>query len=281
MNALQGNFDVIKKGTRKVNDNLRLGVFTQDLAQQLDIQATALHLVASHATEGPNGNIAISHQTVRSAMGRLGLSQDKPLRPVGQLSGGEKARVALAMFSLKPSNVLCLDEPSNHLDQECVDALSQALSNWGGDGAVVVVSHDKAFCEIVGFTHVGTVSGGTFLLEERGLTHADWDTYDIRAVAGAKQHQAEQNELSPKDKLQHAKLRKRALNAPKRIAKLEQLIEMSELNIARIQDEMMEHGNDIGKLMDLNKDKENEEEKIMQFMNEWEDLEALVTHFQS
>lgn len=51
-------------------------------------------------------------------MGRLGLTGDKPLRKIGQLSGGEKARVALSMFALKASNVLILDEPSNHLDKE-------------------------------------------------------------------------------------------------------------------------------------------------------------------
>jgi ATP-binding cassette subfamily F protein 3 len=51
-------------------------------------------------------------------MGRLGLTGDKSLRLISELSGGEKARVALAMFALKASNVLVLDEPSNHLDVE-------------------------------------------------------------------------------------------------------------------------------------------------------------------
>jgi ATPase subunit of ABC transporter with duplicated ATPase domains len=51
-------------------------------------------------------------------MGGLGLRGEKSLRQIGDLSGGEKARVALAMFALKPSNVYLLDEPSNHLDKE-------------------------------------------------------------------------------------------------------------------------------------------------------------------
>jgi ATP-binding cassette subfamily F protein 3 len=54
----------------------------------------------------------------RGAMGRLGLQGQKALRLIGELSGGEKARVALAMFALKPSNVYLLDEVSNHLDTE-------------------------------------------------------------------------------------------------------------------------------------------------------------------
>ena len=78
------------------------------------------------------------------------------------------------MFALKASNLLLLDEPSNHLDIECIEALGESLSNWGGkDGSVVVVSHDRAFCESVGFTHVGTVKDGTVVIEERGLMDSD------------------------------------------------------------------------------------------------------------
>ena len=95
-----------------------LGVFTQDLAQELDASARAIDLVTAHAREGKHGDITISDQDARGVMGRLGLSGDKPLRKVGELSGGEKARVALSMFALKASNVLMLDEPSNHLDVE-------------------------------------------------------------------------------------------------------------------------------------------------------------------
>lgn len=53
------------------------------------------------------------------------------------------------IFSYSPSiSGRCEDEPSNHLDQECIEALGDSLSNWGGkDGSVVVVSHDRAFCE--------------------------------------------------------------------------------------------------------------------------------------
>jgi ATPase subunit of ABC transporter with duplicated ATPase domains len=116
-------------------------------------------------------------------MGRLGLSGEKSLRLIGELSGGEKARVALSMFALKASNLLMLDEPSNHLDVGCIDALATALSSWGGkDGAVVVISHDRAFCEEVGFTHVGTVKNGCLVLEQRPLCESDWAQYEINAA---------------------------------------------------------------------------------------------------
>ena len=99
-------------GERRENEKLRLGVFTQDLAQELDTMARAVDLVTAHAREGKFGDITISDQDARNVMGRLGLGGEKPLRLVGSLSGGEKARVALSMFALKASNLLLLDEVS-------------------------------------------------------------------------------------------------------------------------------------------------------------------------
>lgn len=182
--ALRGNKPhMLIEGTRTENDRLRLGVFTQDLAQELDTSARAVDLVTAYARQGEDGDVNISDEEARSVMGRLNLSGEKPLRLIGELSGGEKARVALSMFALKASNLLMLDEPSNHLDVGCIDALASALHGWGGkDGAVVVISHDRSFCDEVGFTHVGTVMNGGLTLEQRPLQDSDWAQYDIGAA---------------------------------------------------------------------------------------------------
>ena len=181
LKALRGNVEsMIQKGERIENDRLKLGVFTQDLAQELDKESRAVDLVTSYAREGQDGDITVSDEAARSVMGRLGLGGEKPLRKIAALSGGEKARVALSMFALKASNLLMLDEPSNHLDVGCIQGLANALSGWGGkDGAVVVISHDREFCEKVGFTHVGTVMNGGLVLEQRSLRDGDWEQYDI------------------------------------------------------------------------------------------------------
>ena len=100
-------------------------------------------------------------------MGSLGLVGDKATRRIGDLSGGEKARVALATFCLQPSNVLLLDEPTNHLDAEAIAALLEAIDEY--EGAIVVVSHDRAFCEAIACTHVGYVANGACIVEERSL----------------------------------------------------------------------------------------------------------------
>jgi ATPase subunit of ABC transporter with duplicated ATPase domains len=175
LKALRGNVEsMIQKGERIENDRLKLGVFTQDLAQELDKESRAVDLVTSYAREGQDGDITVSDEAARSVMGRLGLGGEKPLRKIAALSGGEKARVALSMFALKASNLLMLDEPSNHLDVGCIQGLANALSGWGGkDGAVVVISHDREFCEKVGFTHVGTVMNGGLVLEQRSLRDGD------------------------------------------------------------------------------------------------------------
>ena len=184
LKALRGNApEMIMAGSRTENDRLHLGVFTQDLAQELDTSARAVDLVTAYAREGSDGNILVSDEQARSVMGRLNLGGEKPLRKVGELSGGEKARVALAMFALKASNLLILDEPTNHLDVGCIDGLANALNGWGGkDGAVVVISHDREFCERVGFTHVGTVDKGCLRVEQRSMQESDWTVYDIGAA---------------------------------------------------------------------------------------------------
>lgn len=183
LKALRGNVEsMIQKGSRTENDQLKLGVFTQDLAQELEKEARAVDLVTTYARTGEDGDITVTDERARGVMGALGLTGDKPLRQIKALSGGEKARVALSMFALKASNLLMLDEPSNHLDVGCIQGLANALSGWGGkDGAVVVVSHDREFCEKVGFTHIGTVTDGKLVLEQRSLQDSDWEQYEIGA----------------------------------------------------------------------------------------------------
>lgn len=275
--ALRGNLELFQ-GSRTTNQELKLGVFTQDLAQELDPTARAVDLVTAHAR---TDDISITDQMARSAMGRLGLSGDKPLRKIQDLSGGEKARVALAMFCLKPSNCLLLDEPSNHLDVECVKALSEALSDWGTDqGAIVVVSHDKNFCQAVGFSHVGTIHDGQFSVQERAMRDSDWNfessaTTPTMGVAVSTRNGESSSGTGASPQVDRS-LKKQVYNAPKRIAKLETLIEKTELSIAELESEMMAHGSDVGKLMDLTEQKADLENKVTEYMEEWESLEELL-----
>lgn len=267
------------------------GVFSQDLAQQLDKDSVALDIVMEYARTGEYGNIQISDEQGRSVMGRLGLSGDKPLRKISALSGGEKARVALSMFSLKANNLVMLDEPSNHLDVECIEALGEALSKWGkieggsgsrtaGDGAIIVVSHDRTFCETVGFTHVGTVKDKQLIIEERDLRDSDWDVYALEAddieTVSLPSAPEKPVELTPEQKALANQRRKDLMNAPKRIKRLEADIEKCNVKISALDKDMFEVGNDVGKLTDLSKEKQKEEAKVEKMEEEWMKLEELL-----
>lgn len=162
---------------------------------------------------------------------------------------------------------------------ECSEALSEAISEWGEDsGALVVVSHDRSFCQRIAFTHVATVDNGRLVLEERSVRDSDWNSIDLstqNSDATAEANDATQDSAASSSQIDPA-LRKKAYNAPKRIEKLETLIEKTEAKISDIDEQMMAAGSDVGKLVDLNKEKEKLEETVAEYMDEWEQLEELL-----
>lgn len=116
-------------GTRTTDERLSLGLFAQDLAQELPAHQPAVEYVTDVVRRF---DALIPDSLARSVMGALGLTGPKATRPIGTLSGGEKARVALATFCLTPHNLLLLDEPTNHLDQEAIASLLDALERYQG-----------------------------------------------------------------------------------------------------------------------------------------------------
>jgi ATP-binding cassette subfamily F protein 3 len=121
-------------GEIRLPDSVRVAHYRQDLAQ-VPPDPSLYQIIADLRPSWGRG-------PVQAHLGRFGFSGDSVQRTAGSLSGGETARVALAMMMLSGANFLIFDEPTNHLDVESIEALEDAIE--GFDGTVLLVSHDRA-----------------------------------------------------------------------------------------------------------------------------------------
>jgi ATP-binding cassette subfamily F protein 3 len=125
------------EGTVKLGDhNVIPGYFEQNQAEALDLDKTVMDTIHDEVPDWKD-------EEVRTLLGRFLFSGDTVFKQVEALSGGEKARLALAKMLLRPANLLVLDEPTNHLDIPAKEMLEDAIQNY--DGSVIIVSHDRYF----------------------------------------------------------------------------------------------------------------------------------------
>lgn len=116
--------------------NVIPGYFEQNQAEALDLSRTVMQTIHDEVPEWKN-------EEVRTILGRFLFSGDTVFKKVEALSGGEKARLALAKMLLRPVNLMILDEPTNHLDIPAKEMLEEAIQNY--EGTVILVSHDRYF----------------------------------------------------------------------------------------------------------------------------------------
>lgn len=126
--------DIIKSG------KLKIGYFAQFQTDELDVNETPFQTM-QYAMKEP------SEVKVRSALYKFGFDKHKADTKVGELSGGEKARLLFCLMSFHAPHIMLLDEPTNHLDMDAREALIQALNNY--NGAIILVSHDPHLIECV------------------------------------------------------------------------------------------------------------------------------------
>jgi ATP-binding cassette subfamily F protein 3 len=154
-------------GHRFEGGNLKLGYFSQHQVDDLDLSKTAYQCIQQLDSEK-------TEQQVRTYLGGYDFKNDKVKDPIKLFSGGEKARLALAIIAYQKPNLLLMDEPTNHLDMEMRQALTMALQSFGG--AILLISHDR---------HLLANNVDQFLLVEDGSIRefdGDLNDYSLRIL---------------------------------------------------------------------------------------------------
>ncbi len=159
-------------GRITASGKLKVGYFAQHQVEELVADDTPIQHMERLLSDAKPGE-------VRGQLGRFGFSGSKAMVPVGQLSGGERARLSLALITRDAPHILILDEPTNHLDVDAREALVQALAEFGG--AVVVVSHDRHLVGLIADRLV-LVADGT--VKELDGTLDDYRDQVLSAGAG-------------------------------------------------------------------------------------------------
>jgi ATP-binding cassette subfamily F protein 3 len=196
---------------------LACGLFAQHQIEEMRPEATPFdHLSALLPDDPP--------ETVRARLGRFGFGRDMAFVPVADLSGGERARLNLALVTHDAPGLLILDEPTNHLDIESREALVQAINDF--PGAVVLVSHDWHLLELVA-DRLWLVAGGTARPFEGDLE--DYERLVLEGGGpgdGARPTEPEPSgrrtarRLAAERRREHQPLRQRAHSAEETIARL-------------------------------------------------------------
>lgn len=159
--ALVGEL-VLLSGERKTSEVLQIGYFTQHQMDQLDLQASPMLQLSRLADK------ETSEASLRAFLGGFGFSGERMDTVCQSFSGGEKARLALALIVWQRPNLLILDEPTNHLDLDMRHALTMALQNFAG--AVVLVSHERQL--------IASVCDDLILIHQGKMTTFDGDLND-------------------------------------------------------------------------------------------------------
>jgi len=172
----------IKEGELTIGGSITTGYYRQDLSQ-VPLEKTLYQVIEELRPKWERGPI-------QGHLGRFGFSGQEVLRRADSLSGGERARLALAILMLSRANLLILDEPTNHLDVESIEVLEDAVEEY--DGTVILVSHDRALLR--------ALTTRIWILHERRVTEfaggfAEWEEVSTERAHAAAVSAAEEQAL--------------------------------------------------------------------------------------
>jgi len=217
----------IERGELQLGGSITTGYYRQDLSQ-VPLDRTLYQVIEALRPKWERGPI-------QGHLGRFGFSGQEVLRRADSLSGGERARLALAILMLSRANLLILDEPTNHLDVESIEALEDAVEEY--DGTVILVSHDRALLRalttriwVLHDRHVTEFAGGFEEWEEVSTERAH-----AAAVSAAEEQSLrqlhERQRVAPAPK---ADARKELRRAQRELQEAEAAVAVLEAEVARV-----------------------------------------------
>ena len=223
----------VQAGTLTEGRGLTIGYFAQQELDVLTANATPMeHMIrlakAAIATGKTQGR-DMREQNLRTYLGTFNFSGDQVMQPVGTMSGGEKARLVLAMIVWQRPNLLLLDEPTNHLDLATREALAMALNEF--EGTVMLVSHDRALLR--------SVCDSFWLVSRGGVSDFDGDLDDYQQFLLDEAKRQREEAAAPKVVI--AKETTKAKPTSNKLKGLQRDLEKLDQNIQRLQKNKGDH----------------------------------------
>ncbi len=249
-------------GERIAGANLKTGYFSQHQIDDLDLGRSAFDHLQALDRRCPE-------QEIRRYLGSFDFHGDKVLEKIETFSGGEKARLALALIAFTRPNLLLMDEPTNHLDMDMRQALTMALQHFSG--ALLLISHDR---------HLLSSTVDQFLLLENGqITPWDGDLSDYRErVLGGPRTSRSSDPGSPEKKPRRETDHKTARQLRTRISTLEKRLERAQRKLREVETRLSAPGAWAGKdhpeLHGWIREQSELKEQIEALENTWLDLHA-------
>ena len=199
------------------------GYFAQHQLEELDGRYTPVETLGHLRPK-------LTQEQVRTQLGGFGFSADKALTKVSNLSGGERARLMLALATLDKPNMLILDEPTNHLDIDARNELLNALNDF--DGAVILVSHDRRLLE--------ATADRLFLVADGKVEPFDGDLDDYRRFLLTGDNTPTRRD-EPAPKINKEEARRDAAEKRKALRPLKEKVELAEGQIAELNKEIAKY----------------------------------------
>ncbi|HEY9254421.1 MAG TPA: ABC-F family ATP-binding cassette domain-containing protein [Stenotrophomonas sp.] len=263
--TLVGELDPIS-GERAAHPDLRIGYFAQHTVESLHEGQSPMEHFRDLAPDAPN-------QAFRDFLGKWNFAGDRAFEPVDGFSGGERARLALALIAWQQPNVLLLDEPTNHLDLEMREALAEALADF--EGAIVMVSHDRHLIGLVCDTFWRVADGVVEPFDGDLDEYAAW-LRSRPAAQGTKQRLADAAPAPlppPPPPPLPPPLPKKPLN-PHKVAAAEKRVGELEALLAEVDRQLADPANyaDANRMSELGRDRDSVAARLAEAEQQWLEL---------